>query len=228
MFSGRWPNSGSMRNGVVSKRPPLGRRTVATDGSVWPTATAGHDARNRTAVRRKPLKETTNHNGETLADAVWNWPTPTNSMETLQDMEQARFSGSGGKRPKYADADWQTPGTDSFRSRGGDRKDEMGLDQQARWMTPRAIYGEHSGMKDASHLMGQASLVTGHQAAQTEPNGSESLEKTPTSPRRLNPVFVCWLMGFPRNWPDVFAENSSVVSATPSYPPRPQPQSVNS
>ena len=33
---------------------------------------------------------------------------------------------------------WQTPATDSFRSRGGDRKDEMGLDQQARshWPTP--------------------------------------------------------------------------------------------
>lgn len=34
---------------------------------------------------------------------------------------------------------WQTPGTDSFRSRGGDRKDEMGLDQQARrWGVPWA------------------------------------------------------------------------------------------
>jgi len=29
-------------------------------------------------------------------------------------------------------AHWQTPQTDNFRSRGGDRKDEMGLDQQAR------------------------------------------------------------------------------------------------
>jgi hypothetical protein len=35
---------------------------------------------------------------------------------------------------------WQAPATDSFRSRGGDRKDEMGLDQQARlmWGTPTA------------------------------------------------------------------------------------------
>jgi hypothetical protein len=33
--------------------------------------------------------------------------------------------------------EWQTPATDSFRSRGGDRKDEQGLDQQARlWATP--------------------------------------------------------------------------------------------
>ena len=34
---------------------------------------------------------------------------------------------------------WQAPATDSFRSRGGDRKDEMGLDQQSRfWTTPQA------------------------------------------------------------------------------------------
>jgi hypothetical protein len=32
---------------------------------------------------------------------------------------------------------WQTPAADSFRSRGGDRKSEMGLDQEARfWPTP--------------------------------------------------------------------------------------------
>jgi hypothetical protein len=40
---------------------------------------------------------------------------------------------------------WQTPGTDSFRSRGGDRKDEMGLDQQARfWATPTVQDGKNT------------------------------------------------------------------------------------
>jgi DNA (cytosine-5)-methyltransferase 1 len=34
---------------------------------------------------------------------------------------------------------WQAPATDSFRSRGGDRKDEPGLDRQARqWVSPSA------------------------------------------------------------------------------------------
>ncbi len=42
---------------------------------------------------------------------------------------------------------WQTPATDSFRSRGGDRKDEMGLDQQARahWPTPMQDDKSHDG-----------------------------------------------------------------------------------
>lgn len=37
---------------------------------------------------------------------------------------------------------WPTPQTDSFRSRGGTRKHELGLDRMARdWPTPKAITG---------------------------------------------------------------------------------------
>ncbi len=44
--------------------------------------------------------------------------------------------GNGGECSGEA-TQWQTPQTDSFRSRGGDRKNEMGLDQEARnWGTP--------------------------------------------------------------------------------------------
>ena len=54
---------------------------------------------------------------------------------------------------------WQTPATDSFRSRGGDRKDEMGLDQEARylagWPTARAedseCCGNHPEAMDSLH-----------------------------------------------------------------------------
>lgn len=49
-----------------------------------------------------------------------------------------------------AASQWQTPGTDSFRSRGGDRKDEMGLDQQARtWATPKASSGGANSKRQA-------------------------------------------------------------------------------
>ena len=44
---------------------------------------------------------------------------------------------------------WQTPATDSFRSRGGDRVNEMGLDQQSRfWPTPKTVTG---GASPAEH-----------------------------------------------------------------------------
>jgi hypothetical protein len=73
---------------------------------------------------------------------------------------------------------WQTPATDSFRCRGGDRKNEMGLDQQAR----------------TSDYF--------HPAPETPPHGSESLPTSPTSRRRLNPNFVDWLMSLPPGWTD--------------------------
>lgn len=50
------------------------------------------------------------------------------------------------------------------------------------WPTPRAIYGEHSGMADEKHLTGRA------RAAAPVP---------PATAARLNPAFVAWLMGMP-------------------------------
>jgi hypothetical protein len=73
---------------------------------------------------------------------------------------------------------WQTPATDSFRSRGGDRKDEMGLDQEAR------------------------NFHFSHLDQETPKPGSESSPNAPTSRRRLNPNFVDWLMGLPPGWTD--------------------------
>ena len=59
-------------------------------------------------------------------------------MERKQEL--GREESGGGDLQAQAEQLWQTPATDSFRSRGGDRKDEMGLDQQARiaWPTPAA------------------------------------------------------------------------------------------
>ena len=80
---------------------------------------------------------------------------------------------------------WQTPGTDSFRSRGGDRKDEMGLDQQARrWDFP--------SFPD-----------------QQIPDGQTFCEQDPISLllslqlKRLNPRFEEWLMKFPIGWTEL-------------------------
>lgn len=64
---------------------------------------------------------------------------------------RAEDSESCGNHPGAKDSltgatsQWQTPATDAFRSRGGDRKGEMGLDQEARnWSTPISS-GEERG-----------------------------------------------------------------------------------
>jgi hypothetical protein len=79
--------------------------------------------------------------GIPLASQAYHWPTPMAHDTHLGDPERVgRFGTAHGGRNLTDEASaWQTPGTDSFRSRGGDRKDEMGLDQQARrWPTPDA------------------------------------------------------------------------------------------
>ena len=107
---------------------------------------------------------------------------------------------------------WQTPAVDSFRSRGGDRKDEMGLDQQARiaWVTPASR--DWKGANSEIHVtetgggrrhMDQLSNQVEHSfplAQQTESSGQPSSETAPTSRRRLNTKFVEWLQGLPEGW----------------------------
>jgi len=105
---------------------------------------------------------------------------------------------------------WQTPATDSFRSRGGDRKDEMGLDQQARLMFPSPAslnyrspnlkpYSERGGGAKGEQLANficHSSLP----APPIESDGQKSSAIPPGSRQRLNPAFVAWLMGLPWWW----------------------------
>ena len=86
----------------------------------------------------------------------------------------------------YAGA-WQTPGTDSFRSRGGDRKHEMGLDQEARfWQTPKVATGAYSypsGDKTRPFLNLEGQAETFHLDPETPTPGPPSLPSAPNSHR---------------------------------------------
>jgi DNA (cytosine-5)-methyltransferase 1 len=64
---------------------------------------------------------------------------------------------------------WQTPATDSFRSRGGDRKEEMGLDQQARlmWQTPHGMGNRDAAGKIGSGPGGEFAKQVNHWATPT-------------------------------------------------------------
>src|SRR5581483_103881 len=129
---------------------------------------------------------------------------------------------------------WQPPATDSFRSRGGDRKDEMGLDQQARltqFPTPAArdYKSESGGAATVEHFnrpagptlpaMIEHSFLPAHP---TETHGLESSESAQSSRQRspkkkmLNPKFVAWMMGLPEGWISADKINSEDL-ATWSY-----------
>jgi hypothetical protein len=70
----------------------------------WPTATVAdsRNSRNATAGR---TPGSTAHAGVTLVDAMeMTYPTPTSSMATPADMEQARYAGNDPRRPSYGEA----------------------------------------------------------------------------------------------------------------------------
>jgi hypothetical protein len=108
---------------------------------------------------------------------------------------------------------WQTPATDSFRSRGGERKDEQGLDQQARGFWPTPCANDDNKSPEAHMAMkrrmpgGERHTITSLQVA------VKAL--SPGEKRRLNPRFVAWLMGLPPGWLD--AQSSCGPAEMASY-----------
>lgn len=201
----------------------------ATSGrgcSSWPTATSG-----------KPTNPNSRRGAASLEGKAKQWPTPnagpqndtdTNWQKRRAECKERHGNNGFGLTLGMATQQWQTPATDSFRSRGGDRKDEQWLDQQARahWPTPRSVEWKGTGLvgsKSHTHrdklgyLDARASRFS-HPDPETEQPGSESSPQTPNSnqpsPRRLNPNFVCYLMGLPPGWVD---PTSCECSETESY-----------
>lgn len=250
-YSETWPDSGTMRSGCVYELQTSERPISESGCLLWATATSherSHDPRqvdhgiqlanqvdNWPTVRSHEVGEYQNQTDgttqPTLTGAAQNWGTPNahdgrrpgsdaTSQEQIQAMRDK--TGAGVKNLNEEASHWQTPATDSFRSRGGDRKDEMGLDQQARFFpTPAALdyrspnkrsYQERSGTTKGEQL--QNFVEHSLPDPQTQ-DGAPSSARDPTSPqhsaskkprlltRRLNPRFVELLIGLPPGWTEV-------------------------
>ena len=138
----------------------------------WATPNA-HDG-------RRSGSDAASTQGANLKRDAENWATPqahdNHGGKSSEQIEAMRLKNGSGVRNLNEDVQiWQTPGTDSFRTRRGERKDEIGLDQQARFF----------------HDLLPAPMI---------PDGPLSSKPDRTSRRRLNPRFVEWLMGFPIGW----------------------------
>lgn len=179
--SGLWPTAqeqdGRLQGGLKSRQNGA-QMTLPAAVKLWPTATSNDD--NKTPEAHLAMKRRMGERDGSNANRT--------AITSLQVMAKA-----------VALPLWSTPRATDGAKGGPNMSFGAGgrplPSQAAMWHTPRAIYGEHPGMKDETHLTGQA-----HSGR--APNGSPG--------GALNPEFVCWLMGFPDGW------TSLEPSATPS------------
>lgn len=153
-----WPTPRIARGGYTRDNgdPTKQRPTLEGLAEVWrwPTPTTAPDAPNANSNQKQGFTSL----GEAAEQTTDAWMTPnvpnggrrTAGFATMR----GRTAYHAGRKVQLDLEEqtrrWQTPATDSFRSRGGDRKDEMGLDRQARtWSTPRASDGEKGSINQS-------------------------------------------------------------------------------
>jgi len=133
--------------------------------------------------------------GLNLQTAVQGYPTPSASMRTLGDLNQARFAGSDSRRPDYATANQMFPtmtatdcrGHGYTLDRGDHTKPRLTLAGVARMFpTPTANDAKNATLPPGA---GKRDSLPG-ELIRSGASGS------------LNPLWVEWLMGFPPGWTD--------------------------
>ena len=146
------PKWGIMRDGVLLERTTPALPIGAKGFGLWPTPLSrdhksGKCSQDTWDKNSRPLNEAVLHGGTSTRQT---WPTPTNSMVTAADMEQARFAGNSGKRPKYQDAKkiWPTPQSRDFRTGEGHRWDEP--EKRSRNLNDQAAKTENHGQLNPS------------------------------------------------------------------------------
>lgn len=207
--SDRWSPSGSILSGEYWPRPKLAPVTSGNGFSFWPTATVcGNHNRKGASL----------NSGDGLATASSQWMTPMvpngGRVVSAYLVASKGMTEAGQKRTVGLESQaghWPTA-TASMTTGAGSNGRDGGLNLQtaaARWPTPasRDYKGENAvdhlkngtGRRHLDQLPNYVKfvyLLPDQQAA----NGAELSETSHSSPRRLNPAFVCWLMGWPWWW----------------------------
>jgi hypothetical protein len=170
-------------------RPEGAPMTLAKDVAMWPSP------------RSEDSESCGNHPNaqDSLMGTTKQWPTP--------------YGVTGNHGP-----DWARPqaGNGGSVSRGGDRIDEPLLAGQAnQWATPMGrdyrspnaeSYQDRSESTKGEQLVNQ---VEHHFLPQDQRQTGDESRKCST--RRLNPTFVCWLMGVPWFWTRAEPINSAAA-----------------
>lgn len=187
----------SRSRGMSSQRQRWGQAIFASESSLWPTPRA-EDTETTGAHRGVP---------DTLPSAANMWPTPDAGVRTGFNRSESEGATN---RPLLAEAAkmWPTPRAEDSEATGAHRGTPDTLNAAAGlWATPSAadLTGGHvarGGSRGGELLLpGQARDFPPSRLAETTASaGVPSSASTPALPRRLNPDFAEWLMGWPIGW----------------------------
>ena len=168
-----------------------GQGGSASLGGAWPTPDTGHERINRSTSAGAADRPTI-----ALAAKLWMTPSVSNSQGTeytrdrgMPGLERLTLTGQAQRWPTPASRDYRTPNSKSLADRGQGTKGEQ-----------LQNFVEHH----FSHPV--LSTLDGRELSPT----------ARTLPRRLNPAFGCWLMGWPIWWTNP-ALTSCARSAMVSY-----------
>ena len=172
--------------------------------SAWPTPTVeGGRGIDPHLIATKGTTEAGEKRTVSLASFARLWPTPvaTNSKDAKRS-PNAQGAASGSEAASM----WMSPrvATGAYtRDRGRRGAERPSLEGQSQlWASPSSLDWKGRGTTlirpDGKHRLDQLDRQAEHfRPDQTTPsNGNESSKKT----RRLNPLFVEWLMGVPLGW----------------------------
>jgi len=220
-----WPTAGGMRSGSLCQRPMWVPAMGVPGGSVspgaWPTPDTGHERINRSSSKGAADRPT-------IALAAKQWTTPTSHDRRRPGADLKSTQGGNLSR---SSALWMTPsvsnsqGNEYTRDRGTPGLERLTLTGQAQhWPTPASrdfrtpnsqesqSRRSHSGGEQLPNFVEHHFLHPVHSTLDGRPLSPTDR----TLPRRLNPAFACWLMGWPTWWTNP-ALTSSVKSEMALY-----------
>lgn len=213
-----------MRSGAVSARPPLAPRNSASASSCWPTVRANEgnagtwqeDPTGRRALTLNGSAELWTTPGAadgdkgpvqyprgnpSLGQSAALWTPRASENENRTTHHQPSVANGHGRALAAEASSWAClTAADGSRSTDPETSREGATSltgQSLLWGTPRA-----NDWKDDSPGSAPVNGYLSRQAREHETNGQPSSPSGQTSPLRLNPAFVCWLMGWPEGWSD--------------------------
>lgn len=171
----------------------------------WPTPQA-HDR-----TEHGPTLTDGHRRPSDLSNVSQGWATPNVPNRGPEARQKKKKRGSGGEDLQTQANQWPTPNCpaphDSEQTAGAGRHPREGYGKMLQdvatrdWMTPQARdYKSGESPGSTEELYGKTSPPLSHQVLRTPMPGEPSSSSGPTSRPRLNPAFVCWLMGWPWFW----------------------------